>query len=99
MRRKRMPRATSPAHEFTYTCNSVRAVIHAHGGADYPYLEGYVETPEGLVCVYSQIDAATMRMYFGGLMYARMENRGYSKRGLAIAAGKFARRVWMGKIG
>lgn len=67
---------------------------------EWNFEDGIIFTPQGIVHVYSQGDkeknhkqSTFLRMIYKGRMYLQRRKKRYSKRGLAIIAGKFAREV------
>ncbi len=67
---------------------------------EWNYEDGIVFTPHGIVHVYSQGDEEKkhrphtyIRFVYQGRMHIRTLNKKYTRRGLAIMAGKFIREV------
>lgn len=62
------------------------------------YIDGYVETPHGIVLTYSEQNYASAHLIYDGRSYMRTWNRSFSPRGLAIVAARFARGVAGGEV-
>lgn len=75
------------------------AVIHDAGTFPYKYKAGVVKTPDGIVEVYAQNgdgqkDKLTrLDFVWNGRLHMRTIYQTFSKRGLSIVAGRFAREI------
>lgn len=80
--------------EWSFAFQAAQADIEEHRDSTGVWRSGVVRTPHGFVAVYSGDREFTQyRFPFRGRMYTRVEGRDASSRALAIAAGKFARRI------
>jgi len=64
-----------------------------YSSIDQGYLAGCVFTDLGIVMVYSEKERSNLVFIFAGRLYDRHIDRGYTKRGLATVAGRFAREI------
>jgi hypothetical protein len=81
-------------YERSYTAAKSAFVQLVEGGTHpHDYAMGYAVTPHGIVAIYTQYEYASLQLVMNGRVYARTEFRTMSRRALAIACTKFARRV------
>jgi hypothetical protein len=67
--------------------------VEKRGEPPYEYWGGAVATPHGYVEVFSQKDWTALNFAHQGRMHRRSIRREYTKRGLAILAGRFAKEI------
>ena len=80
-------------NEWSFAVGQSHSNIYHRQRDGYEWYEGNLVTPLGFVSVYTDDRCASYAFIWRGRKWYFSEYRGRTPRGLAIAAGKFARRI------